>query len=168
MHRRAFSLLELLILISIVFIMFLIIIAFGRQKRHLPERHTPIGQPQLAYHADPAFDALVGALAAVESSNNPDAVGLDGELGLLQIRPIMVEEVNRLQAITTYTLDDRRSPVKSREMFFIYTYHWADHWADYSPEGAARRWNGGPRGHLNPATLPYWKKVQSVLYPTKD
>ena len=50
------------------------------------------------YHAKDLteFDKLTLAIALTESRFNPDAVGTADDVGILQIRPIYVEEVNRV------------------------------------------------------------------------
>ena len=40
------------------------------------------------------WDKLIPAIATVESNNNPNAVGKNGEIGILQISPIVLEEFN--------------------------------------------------------------------------
>ena len=106
-------------------------------------------------------DVLLPAIEEVESGGDSSAVGADGEVGILQIRPIMVEEVNRILGFSEYSDKDRLDPTASRQMFIIYSMHWATHWEDNSLEGIARRWNGGPRGHLKKATEGYWDKVRA-------
>ena len=111
--------------------------------------------------AQPHDPALVAAVEQVESGGNPRAVGDSGKaVGILQIQPIMVRDVNRILGSQRYSLADRLDPVKSREMFWVY----ADH---YSPgasrEVIARRWNLGPKGDRSPATVGYWRKVSAAL-----
>lgn len=84
-------------------------------------------------------------------------------LGILQIRPCMIVEVNRIIGRTFYTNEDRRSVAKSREIFAIYSRHWANHYKDWSDEGISRRWNGGPTGHKEANTAGYWRKVQAEI-----
>lgn len=59
------------------------------------------------------------AIIDVESNSNPLAIGKKDDVGILQITPIYVEEVNRLQTRTTYYLSDRYDIEKSLEMFGI-------------------------------------------------
>lgn len=111
---------------------------------------------------------LVLAIAEVESGGNANAIGDDGlAVGLMQIQPIMVEDVNRILEMRgsdkRYTTLDRYSPELSIRMFWVYTIHYAEHHDDFSFEGIARRWNGGPDGHLEETTLEYWERVQRIL-----
>ena len=112
---------------------------------------------------------LVSALILVESRGNDSAIGdrhLVGNeaVGALQIRPIMVREVNRIckriGSHQRFTLKDRFDRNKSIHMFMI----WREfHHKDSSPEKIARNWNGGGRGYLNPRTEKYWNKVEQQL-----
>jgi len=99
------------------------------------------------------------AIAIVESNLNPNAFNpKENAAGIVQIRPILVKDVNRISG-KKYTLEDRFSVRKSYEMFCIYLTY-------YKPktyEQAARMWNGGPKGHLKKSTLKYWKKVKKYL-----
>ena len=112
---------------------------------------------------------LLNALIFVESRGNDSAVGdrhLVGNeaVGALQIRPIMVKEVNRILKIQKinkrFTLKDRFERDKSIEMFYIWkNYHHKD--SDY--ETIARNWNGGPKGYKLDRTVKYWNKVEKQL-----
>tara|TARA_R110002124_G_scaffold16486_5_gene70399 strand:- start:1654 stop:2148 length:495 start_codon:yes stop_codon:yes gene_type:complete len=115
-----------------------------------------------------AIDSLIEALIFVESRGKEDAVG-DTHLGapsigVLQIRPIMVREVNRILkkkgVKMRFKLQDRFDRDKSIWMFMI--------WKDYHHptdgfEKIARNWNGGPNGYRFKRTEPYWVKVKKEL-----
>ena len=115
-----------------------------------------------------AIDSLIEALIFVESRGKEDAIG-DTHLGapsigVLQIRPIMVREVNRILkkkgAKMRFKLQDRFDRDKSIWMFMI--------WKDYHHptdgfEKIARNWNGGPNGYRFKRTEPYWAKVKKEL-----
>lgn len=104
------------------------------------------------------------AIEYVESKGNKSAHNkAEDALGILQIRPCMVAEVNRIVGRTVYVNEDRRDVKKSREMFAIYTKHWAEHYKDWSDEGIARRWNGGYDGHKEANTKGYWRKVKDAM-----
>lgn len=115
------------------------------------------------------IELLVDAMIMVESGGNDSAIG-DKHLGsqyavgALQIRPIMVKEVNRILKLKgskhRYQLKDRYDRDKSIEMFTIwYEFHHNDN--DF--EAIARTWNGGTNGVKNPKTYSYWKKVEQQL-----
>lgn len=112
---------------------------------------------------------LLTALILVESRGNDSAIGdrhLVGNeaVGALQIRPIMVREVNRILKIQKsdkrFTLKDRFDRDKTIEMFLV----WKNfHHKDSDPEKIARNWNGGPKGFKISRTEKYWAKVQKEL-----
>ena len=112
---------------------------------------------------------LINAMIQVESRGRDSVIGdkhiIGGEaVGALQIRPVMVREVNRLlkkqKLDKRYKLSDRYSRKKTIEMFMV--------WKNYkhknsSSEKIARCWNGGPRGWKKNSTKYYWSKVQKEL-----
>ena len=112
-----------------------------------------------------SYTELVSAMIWVESKGN-DSAYHRGEkaAGCLQIRPIMVKEVNRILSLKgssyIYTLEDRWSREKSIQMFNIVTNY-------YHPNGTyeeiARCWNGGPKGLQKKQTQKYWHKVQKRI-----
>ena len=68
------------------------------------------------------WQEFVSAVIMVESTNNPKAYNKrENAVGILQIRPIMVREVNRVLKMNNssdrYTLIDRWSKEKSIDMF---------------------------------------------------
>lgn len=115
------------------------------------------------------IEPLVKAIIYVESKGNDSAIGdrhlgSNYAVGVLQIRPIMVREVNRILKIKKsdkkYQLKDRYDRDKSIEIFLIWKeFHHKD--SDY--EAIARSWNGGTNGVKNPKTYSYWKKVEQQL-----
>ena len=67
-----------------------------------------------------AIDTLLMAVMAVESNFDSMAYNAkENAAGCLQIRPIMVREINRLVGKDSFTLSDRWSKVKSIQMFSI-------------------------------------------------
>lgn len=110
-------------------------------------------------------DDLIAALIQVESSGNDKAYNeSEDAVGCLQIRRVMVREVNRILRRTNskdrYDMADRWNCDKSKEMFNIWREY---HHADSEYETIARNWNGGPKGYSMRATERYWKKVQNHL-----
>lgn len=99
----------------------------------------------------------------VESSNNDKAWNRKTDaVGVLQIRPILVREVNRLYG-TNFTYKDRWNRWKSYQMFCLIQNHYNPKW---ELEKAARIWNGGPDGMKKPSTKKYYRKVKSVYNST--
>jgi hypothetical protein len=107
---------------------------------------------------------LVDALILVESAGNPKAFNKkENACGCLQIRPIMVREVNRIlrkqNEDKRFTKENRWDCGLSQEMFYIWRNH---HHENSSNEVIARNWNGGPRGYKKQSTEHYWNKVQKA------
>jgi len=113
-------------------------------------------------------DVLYSSIVWVESKGNANAKSKDGSVGIIQIKPVMVKEVNRICKIKgidkKFTLADRKDPSKSSEMFWIYQEFYnpdinRDSLSKKDMEIMARKWNGGPEGHRKKATNKYWRKV---------
>lgn len=108
---------------------------------------------------------ILNAMIKVESKGNDLAYCVkENAVGCLQIRPIMVKEVNRIlskqKKSIRYTLEDRWDRKKSIEMFFIWKNY---HHKTSSLEKIARNWNGGPNGYTRNCTKVYWSKVKKEL-----
>ena len=78
--------------------------------------------PDTLYRTE--WDIFLQALVMVESEGNPNAVGKTNDVGILQITPIYVREVNRILKEERYNLEDRRDPDKSVEMFTVMQDYW--------------------------------------------
>ena len=106
------------------------------------------------------WDSFVAAVIQVESRGNDNAYcRKEDAVGCLQIRPIMVREVNRILKLNNiqmqYTLNDRWSRVRSLEMFEIMAeeVECCDGLTRLEfYEIVARKWNGGHRGHKKRST----------------
>jgi len=108
---------------------------------------------------------LINALISVESRGNDKAYCKSEEaVGCLQIRPIMVREVNRILKIQgnkkRFKMKDRWNRDKSIEMFNVWKGY---HHSNSTGEQIARNWNGGPKGYRRKSTINYWMKVQKYL-----
>ena len=104
---------------------------------------------------------LMDAITQVESEGNSRAVS-GNQCGAMQITPILVEDCNAILKKRgekkRFTLNDRFSGKKSREMFVLIMSH-------YNPtndiEKAIRIWNGGVN-YTNKGTQRYYKKVMAL------
>ena len=104
------------------------------------------------------WNKVINAIAMVESKGNASAKSKDC-VGLLQIRPVLVNDCNEYLKLKKsnkrYTLKDRLNPKKSKEMFILYQKR-------YNPtnniEKAIRLWNGGC-GYSKAKTENYYRKV---------
>lgn len=70
------------------------------------------------------WDIFVEALIQVESGGKADAVGKTNDVGILQITPIYVKDVNRILGEERYDLSCRTDTEKSLEMFEILQGHY--------------------------------------------
>ena len=103
---------------------------------------------------NPVMDAII----QVESEGDPNAVS-GNSVGVMQITPILVKDCNDIltkqKSKKRYTMADRYSVAKSKEMFLIIQKY-------YNPESniekAIRLWNGGVK-YSKKATNRYYKKV---------
>ena len=111
---------------------------------------------------------LICALMIVESDGRADAIGDNGKaVGILQIHAECIQDVSRITG-KSYTLADRRSVSKSREICADYLRHYGRRYERQTGQTAtaetlARIWNGGPRGYNDEKTRRYWAKVQAEL-----
>jgi len=109
-------------------------------------------------------DMVLKAIMYVESRGNNNAHCFkEDAVGCLQIRPIMVRDINRILKLQgsqeVYQLEDRWDVSKSIQMFNIYCKHYNLN----TPEEKARCWNGGPKGIYKATTLKYWYRVKNKL-----
>ena len=110
------------------------------------------------FNWNPVMDAII----QVESEGNPNAVS-GNSVGAMQITPILVKDCNDIlkkqKSKKRYTLADRYSVSKSKEMFLIIQKY-------YNPENnvekAIRLWNGGIKYSIK-ATNRYYKKVLAQM-----
>ena len=104
------------------------------------------------------WDPLMDAITHVESRGDSRAVS-GKSCGAMQITPILVQQCNIILKERgdkrRYTLNDRFSVKKSREIFVLIQSY-------YNPtnnvEKAIRIWNGGPRYKVR-STQGYYKRV---------
>lgn len=143
-----------------------VFVSFTQKAKEIDEViHIEPIPPQLIKIEEPSpNDLLIEAIIFVESSGNDSAYcKVEDAVGCLQIRRVMVREVNRIlkkqKKDTRYKMGDRWNREKSIEMFNIYT----DYYSLETPEEIARAWNGGPKGSTKNATIRYWNKVKNKL-----
>lgn len=103
------------------------------------------------------WDDFTRALIWVESKGDSKAVGKNNDVGVLQITPIIIKDINRILGCEVYTLEDRLDSLKSVEMFNIIQDH-------YNPQHdyhlALKIWNGK-------APLSYHRKVMDKFNEIK-
>lgn len=108
------------------------------------------------------WSRVIEAIIQVESEGNPNAVS-GNSCGAMQITPILVKECNlilgRRKSKKRYTLSDRFSVEKSKEMFLlIQSYHNPEN----NVEKAIRAWNGGMNYSVK-RTQRYYNKVMRKM-----
>jgi hypothetical protein len=102
---------------------------------------------------------LLNAIIQVESGGNPLQVNFGEQaMGLLQIRPVMLNEVNRILEIQgknqRYTIKDALDSIKSIQMYWIVqNYHNAGN--DF--KSGAILWNGRSKHNH------YWGKIKKLI-----
>lgn len=85
--------------------------------RTLPEVNDAGGESWAGGLTD--YEVLLLAIAKTESDFNPLAVGDNNDLGVFQITPIFVKEVNRIIGDTVYIHEDAFDMAKSVEMMMM-------------------------------------------------
>ena len=108
------------------------------------------------------WNPIMDAIIQVESEGDPKAVS-GNSVGAMQITPILVKDCNDIlkkqKSKKRYTMADRYSVAKSKEMFLIIQKY-------YNPENniekAIRLWNGGVK-YTKRATNRYYKKVLAQM-----
>ncbi len=102
---------------------------------------------------------LLSALIQIESGGNDLAKGRHGELGALQIKPILVRDVNRIMG-THYAHQQVTNRAVSTFIAQSYLAHYGKNLSD---ESLARIWQGGPVGHKKSSTRAYARRVMREL-----
>jgi hypothetical protein len=89
-------------------------------------------------------------------------------VGIVQIRPACLDDVNRIAALrgldVRFRPHDRYDPHKSRRMWELYLSHYGQEYRRATGEHPtdeiyARIWNGGPIGWRKRNTRPYWRRI---------
>lgn len=100
---------------------------------------------------------IVRVHAFVESSlNSREYNKSENAIGYLQIRKIMVKEIN-LHTSFKFSHQQAFSKGISEKAFIAFQNEFNPTW---DLELAARRWNGGRQGELKESTLEYYKKIK--------
>jgi hypothetical protein len=107
---------------------------------------------------------LLSALIQIESGGNDPAKGRHGELGALQIKPILVRDVNRIMG-THYAHQQVTNRAVSTFIANAYLSHYGKNLSD---ESLARIWQGGPKGHRKTSTRAYARRVMRQLQSMDD
>ena len=87
-------------------------------------------------------------------------------IGPYQIRPIFVEDVNRI-AGTDFVHEDARNERVAQQMIYVYLMHYGARYEGRTGNEAdafilGRIFNGGPFGYTKGATLEYGERCQNL------
>lgn len=108
------------------------------------------------------WNPIMEAIIQVESEGDPKAVS-GKYCGAMQISPILVEECNNIlkerNSTKRYTLKDRFSIEKSKEMFLLIQSYFNP---TNNVEKAIRAWNGGNKYKVS-RTNGYYRKVLAAM-----
>ena len=112
------------------------------------------------------WQPVIDAIIQVESNGNPKAKR-GNSVGAMQITPILVAQCNIIlkerKSTKRYTLADRYSVAKSKEMFLLMQ---SEYNTQNNIEKAIRAWNGGNNYSVK-RTQRYYEKVMKVLKTLK-
>ena len=104
------------------------------------------------------MNKILAVIAFLESSGNPAAVN-GNAVGLYQITPVVIADVNRITR-RTYTLADRLHPDTAQQIAVAYIRHYLGE--NPSVEDAAALWRCGPTGMKTP-TAGQWKYIVKAV-----
>lgn len=103
-------------------------------------------------------DHILEAVLIIETTDDSTKINIiENAVGLIQIRPVMVHEANRIIGYSKYKLIDRYSTKKSIEMWYVVQTYWNP---TYNLEIACRVWNAGNTYSVKPDVLNYITKVK--------
>ena len=117
---------------------------------------------------------MLAAIMHVESGGTPSTIGKHGEVGPLQIRQCVIDDVNRIYD-QHYTKADARDAEKSKEIAVKYLSWWVSKdrvnsllKRDPKPRDYVLCWNRGPlwwkaRYVKGPERDRYWQAVRRVM-----
>ena len=175
-YKKSKRMMQYFIIMMLSVWIMILLVSFNEPKEQCIIEDTPTEEiVSLKTQNEPTWDDFLSAVMDVESGGSVHAYNVkENAAGCLQIRPIMVREVNRVlrknKVHKRYTLEDRWNREKSIEMFEIMAEQ-VDCCEDLEfmefAEIVARKWNGGGRGHKKSATLGYWSKIEQRMLNEK-
>lgn len=124
---------------------------------------------QIAMKADHIIEESLDILALMETGTQTNADTVVREdtnaAGRYQIRPIMVDEANRILGETEFTLDDRTDPIRAAMIVKTYLAYWLPrrYGNDFQPQHVPILWYGGtnPR-NWGPRTEEYAQRFINI------
>jgi hypothetical protein len=102
-------------------------------------------------------DILLESIIVVECGRDSTKINyLEDAVGILQIRPVMVREANRIVGFDKYSLQDRTNTRKSIQLWYDVQDYWNP---EYEFVKACKLWNAGDTASLSLDALQYTIKV---------
>ena len=101
--------------------------------------------------------SLWRSVVKVESNNGRYLFNeIENAIGVSQIRPIMIEEVNQILGYNKYSHEQAWDSITSFNIFKDFQKHFNP---DFDLERGSRLWNGGRSGMEKESTLSYYEKI---------
>lgn len=112
------------------------------------------------------IDKLIYSISLVESGGDVKAVGKHGEIGSLQIKKILIDDVNRIVGEKKFNYFDRKNHQKSCEIAKIYFSHYALNYKIKTGKNPdvkfyIKIWKHGPKGYIKP-DCDYTERVYNL------
>lgn len=113
--------------------------------------------------------AMMSILVLVEDSSTDNVK--EQAIGIYQIRPIFVEDVNRIIKLKggteSYEHEDARNARKAQQMIFVYLTYYGKQYkvaTGNDPDAfiLGRIFNGGPKGYQKDSTLDYGYRCENL------
>lgn len=126
----------------------------------------------VAYEPLSEWDILKLAIIKTECEFDTLAVGKSKDVGIFQITPVYVDEVNRLLGSDTFDHADAFSPVKSMDMFEVYQrYKNPNHDIEraislHNPNGSAIGYQ--KKVKQNVAFIKNYERIRRIMYGTEN
>jgi hypothetical protein len=97
----------------------------------------------------------------------------ENAIGTYQIRPIFVQDVNRILKHEVFTHQDARNERKAKQMIYIYLDYYGSRYKAITgkePDARilARIFNGGPNGWTKQATVDYGNRAMNIWRKEND
>lgn len=106
-------------------------------------------------------ELLIKSLIEQESDGNDKAFNKkENAIGCLQIRPGYFKDA---QEADPSLRDLKHEDCYDREVSIRVFKAYMGRYKPKNDEEAARKHNGGPKGHVKDSTLPYWRSVQEIM-----
>lgn len=96
-----------------------LVLSYWFEWRIAERKFSLSAKEPVSYQELTDWQVLILAIAKTESGCNPQAMGKSNDVGILQITPIYVDEVNRLCDTASFCHNDAFSIDKSLSMFTI-------------------------------------------------